>query len=91
MPTFSIPMDDMRMSQLSPRKIQFFTSSGRSRPSRRLLDGAARDRLACVRVRRRQQQLISFPGNFSLPRVRVWCNRLASDGSKQSNGFEILY
>ena len=30
MPTFSIRMDDMlcsRMSQLSPRKIQFFTSS----------------------------------------------------------------
>ena len=30
MPTFSILVDDMRMSQLSPRKIQFFTSSGRS-------------------------------------------------------------
>ena len=88
MPTFSIQLDDMRMSQLSPRKIQFFTSSEWSAPRSparqlegprplRLLDG--RRRLAGRACRR--GRLISFPGNFSSPPgVRVEASPLRRDG-----------
>ena len=90
MPTFSIRMDDMlcsRMSQLSPRKIQFFTSSECSgRPlARSLTRSRGLGPCGYLMGGGRRGRLISFTGNFSSPPAQeCGCKRLASEATAEA-------